>query len=120
MEEQLELTAKKIIIAMYLTLLNYGYSKVFLKKEDLQEYIPKLENLLKRYHLFLGNLFIKTPISESYDEYTNFLIRELFGNHLGYFNYKYDAIILECSKFDIDKCQKELIDIKKLSKKDVI
>lgn len=114
MKEELELTAKKIIITMYLTLSNYGYSEVSLKKEDLLEYIPKLENLLKRYHLFVSDLFIRTPVLETYDKYKNFLIKELYGNRLGSFNEKYDTIILECPKFYIYKCQKELIDYKEI------
>lgn len=114
MEEELELMAKEIVITMYLTLSNYGYSEVSLKNEDLLEYIPKLENLLKKYHLFVSDLFVRTPVSETYDEYKNFLIEELYGKRLGFFNDKYNTIILECPKFYTYKCQKKLINYKEI------
>lgn len=108
MDEQLESVVKRIIVTMYLILQDYGYSEVSLKQNDLLDYVPKLEKLLEKNGLLVSDLFVKTPVSETYDEYKNFLIKELYGGRLGSFNEKYDTIILDCPKFYTYKCYGKL------------
>jgi len=88
--------------------------KSFYKNEDLLEYVPKIEKTLLQYGLEDGDLFIKAPIDEKYDEYKNFLIEELYGRNLGYFNEKYDTIILNCPNFYIWKYQKSVTTYKEV------
>jgi len=97
---------KILLRTVYLTLQQYGYYIVSLKNEDLLEYVPKIEKVLMEYGLKDSDLFIKTPVLETYDKYKDFLIKYLYECNLGCFNEKYDTIILNCSDFYISKCQK--------------
>ena len=103
MEQNRKVLIEDIIVAMYLVLHNSGYSLVSLKSKDLLEYAPKLEVFLEKNDLLLQDLFIKTPVEETYDQYKNFLIKELYGNKLGYFNEDYNGIILDVPNFYIHK-----------------
>ena len=62
-----------------------------MKKGDLLAYVPNLKELIRDYGLDDDGLFVMTPVEETYDEYKSFLISELYGKRLGYFNEKYDA-----------------------------
>lgn len=105
---------KFLLRTIYLTLHQYGYSEVSLKKKDLLDYVPKIEKEFMKYGIEDNDLFVKTPVEEMYDEYKNFLIEDLYGRKLGYFNEKYDTIILNCSNSYICKCQESLNTYKKV------
>lgn len=100
-----EIDTKFLLRTVYLTLQQFGHQEVSLKNQDLLEYVPKIESVLEENGFEDGDLFLKTPVGETYDKYKDFLISELYGNRLGNFNEKYDAIILNCPYFYIWKCQ---------------
>lgn len=99
---------KLLLQTVYLTLQQFGHQEVSLKNPDLLEYVPKIEIILKENGFDDADLFLKTPVEESYDKYKNFLISELYGKGLGYFNENYDIIILNCPLFYILNCQKAI------------
>ena len=75
---------KFLLRTVYLTLQQYGYPEVSLKKEDLLDYVPKIQKTLIEYGLEDSDLFIMTPVEETYDEYKNFFnkrfIKKLYIN----------------------------------------
>lgn len=99
---------KFLLRTVYLTLQQYGYPEVSLKKENLLDYVPKIKKALIKHGLKDNDLFIMAPVEETYEEYKNFLIEDLYGGKLGYFNEKYDTIILNCPDFYIRKCQESM------------
>ena len=101
-----EIIAKEILKTVYLTLHYTGYSTVSLKKEDLLRYVPNIEKCLEKYNLVISDLFVKTPVEETYDEYKKFLIWSL--SEFGSFNESYDGINLCCSDYYLFKCQRQL------------
>lgn len=103
-----ENATKFLLQTVYLTLQQSGYQEVSLKNQDLLEYVPKIEIILKENGFTDADIFLKTPVEENYDQYKNFLISELYGKGLGYFNEKYDVIILNCPSFYIWRCQKAM------------
>lgn len=103
-----EIDTRFLLQTVYLTLQQFGHQEVSLKEQDLLEYVPKIKKILEENGVEDSDLFLKTPVEETYDEYKNFLISQLYGNGLGYFNEKYDTIILNCPDFYIWKCQKAM------------
>lgn len=103
-----ELLTKHLLETVYLTLKQYDYSSVSLKSVDLLKYVPKIEEILKEKDLLDSDLFIKTPVEETYDQFKNFLISRLLRPRVGYFNENYDAIILNCTDYYIKRCQDSL------------
>lgn len=94
-----------LLQTVYLTLKQSGYSEISLKTQDLLEYVPKIEFLLREYGFEDKELFLKTPGLETYDKFKEFLITNLCENKVGYFNDKCDAIIISCHDFYIWRCQ---------------
>ena len=91
------LDVKDIIKKMYLKLYLSGYNKISLRDEDLDSYVPFIEDLIESEHIYTDDLFIK--VDNSYVNYKSFLIKMFLCNTIGYMNESHDAIILRPNYF---------------------
>lgn len=79
---------------IYYRLLWAGYEDISLRKEDLLDYVPQMEELVKASDFDLDDLFLKTPVSGNYDKYKDYLISTFVQDGVGYLNDNYDTITL--------------------------
>lgn len=104
---------KQIIISIFLKRYTLGYNDISLKMDDILEYVPKLEKLFEEENL-TSDVFIKTPVSETYDEFKSFLISQILGLGLGYMNPEYNKIILSVNDYLVNKKIKEMTEYKEI------
>ncbi|MDD6224522.1 MAG: hypothetical protein PUB18_05960 [bacterium] len=97
-----ELLVQELIIAMFLKLSLDGYSKISLRNENVFQYASKMKMLFQDQFLS-GDLFIKTLVSESYDEFKSFLMRRLVGNRLAFFNDRYDQLTMVATPYYVQE-----------------
>lgn len=107
MDENLTINNKNnfrtILLAIYLTLYKRGYETISLKVEDIEKYIKNLESIFDDYNINSEDLFIRTPVLETYDRYGDYLMQLFLSINIGYMNEKYDTIIINCKDFFIKK-----------------
>lgn len=94
---------RTLLFAIYLTLYKKGYKTISLKQDDIKEYIEKLEKIFDDYNINSEELFVRTPVLETYDKYGDYLIQLFLSSNIGYMNGRYDTIILECKDYFIQK-----------------
>lgn len=100
---------KEIIISIFLKRCTQGHSEISIKMDDISNYAEKLEKLLNENGLNnYSDIFVKTPVTETYDMFKNFLISYILMNKLGDMNYRYDTIELTSNEFLINKTLKEM------------
>ena len=94
---------RTLLFAIYLTLYRKGYKTISLKQDDIKEYIENLERIFDDYNINSEELFVRTPVLETYDKYGDYLIQLFLSSNIGYMNERYDTIILECKDYFIKK-----------------
>ena len=94
---------RTLLFAIYLTLYRKGYKTISLKQDDIKEYIEKLEKIFDDYNINSEELFVRTPVLETYDKYGDYLIQLFLSSNIGDMNRRYDTIILECKDYFIQK-----------------
>ena len=99
---------KEIILGIYLKRCKLGYKDISLKMDDMMEYVPKLEQLFVDENIKGSDIFVKTPVSETYDEFKTFLISYMIGMKLGYFNDEYNTITLSVTDYFINRKLKDM------------
>jgi len=105
----LEYLTKELIISIFLKRCLQGYSEISLKIDDISNYAEKLEKLLNENNLNNYNdIFVKTPVTETYDMFKNFIVSYVLMNKLGDFNYRYDTILLTKNEYLINRKLKEM------------
>lgn len=92
---------RTLLIAIYLTLYKKGYKTISLKQDDIKEYIEKLEKIFDDYNINSEELFVRTPVLETYDKYGDYLIQLFLSSNIGDMNGRYDTIILDCKDYFI-------------------
>lgn len=86
---------EELIIGVFLRLKLDGYcDEISLKRDDVQEVAQKLENVLIENGLGDSDIFIKTPVEETYDYFKTWLSDRFLSLHPGDFNAKYNGIII--------------------------
>lgn len=98
----------KIIIGVFLNLHKSGNSEILLTSKDMNDYVSKLEHIFSNIGLINSDLFIKTPVEETYDEFKRFLINQLYGNRLAIFNEDYNKLTICCNEYVTNKILNEL------------
>lgn len=88
---------------VYYHLLYAGYEDMSLKSDDLLAYVPQMEEIVNASDIDLDDLFVKTPVSETYDKYKDYLISTFIQENVGYFNDRYDTITLVNNPYLIKK-----------------
>lgn len=77
---------EELIIGVFLRLKLDGYcDEISLKRDDVQEVAQKLENVLIENGLSDSDIFIKTPVEETYDYFKTWLSDRFLSLHLGVF-----------------------------------
>lgn len=97
-----EFLVRQIITAIFFKRLLNGEEEVSLKMEDIMKYAPKLEEMLKNEKLN-SDLFVKTPVEETYDEFKSFLVSHMVSMKFGYLTDNYEKIILSLNEYFITK-----------------
>lgn len=97
-----EYLVREIVAAIFFKRCVNGEKDISLKMEDIMEYVPKLEELFTNEN-FNSDLFIKTPVEETYDEFKTFIISYMLGMKFGYMNDKFDKITLSINEYFINK-----------------
>lgn len=109
---QNEMITKHILEATYITLFLNGYDTISLRKKDLLSYVPKLEERLEEYGITYNDIFVKTPISETYDQYRVFLLDTIIRKKLGYLNADYSEVKFNCTEYYAKLQQKQMFHYK--------
>lgn len=99
---------KELVLGIYLKRCKLGYKDISLKMEDIMEYVPRLEQLFVDENIKGSDIFVKTPVSETYDEFKTFLISYMIGMKLGYLNDEYNKITLSVTDYFINKKLKDM------------
>ena len=94
---------RTLLIAIYLTLYKKGYKTISLKQEDIKKYIKDIEKIFDDYNINSEELFVRTPVLETYDKYGDYLMQLFLSSNIGYMNERYDTITLECKDYFIQK-----------------
>ena len=102
-----EYLVREIIVAVFLRRYKIGEKEISLKMEDIMNYAPKLEKLFNEEKLGT-ELFIKTPVSETYDTFKSFIISYMLGMELGHLNSECDKVILSINDHFINKYLKNI------------
>lgn len=97
-----EFLVRQIIAAIFFKRCMNGEEEISLKMKDIMEYAPKLEEMLNNEKLG-SELFVKTPVEETYDEFRCFLVSNMVGMKFGYLTDKYDKIVLTVNEYFITK-----------------
>lgn len=107
-----QVSINKILIGVFINLHKLGNSEIPL---DSNNNVSKLDYIFRELNFKTGtDVFIKTPVDETYDEFRFFLINELYGNRLGEFNYKYDSLTITCNEYRSNRILKGLEQYKEL------
>ena len=108
--EKKQVNVHQFLREVYYHLLYAGYEDISLKPEDLLGYVPQMEEIVNASDIDLDDLFVKTPVSETYDKYKDYLISTFIQENVGYFNDKYDTITLEKNPYLLKKYMTEHTD----------
>ena len=100
----------RIIKGTYLMLYKEGNSEISLKAEDLLKYVPRVEELLYSNGLNTSEIFARTPVLETYDNYKDFLVKLFCERYIGFLNNNFDSITLECTDFYVNKFLHQVLD----------
>ena len=114
MNKQDSINYELLLKSIYLKLALYGYNEISLRANDLKVNVPKIQALFEQYNIYTYDLFVKTPVSETYDRYKNNIINMFINNGVGYFNNNYDSIIINCNSYYIKRVLEEMINYKEL------
>lgn len=110
-----QVSINKILIGVFINLHKLGNSEIPLNPNYLNDNVSKLDYIFRELNLKTEtDVFIKTPVDETYDEFRFFLINELYGNRLGEFNNKYDSLTITCNEYKTNKILKSLEQYKEL------
>ena len=92
---------KQLLRAIYLKLTTYGINEVSLKSEDIKQYIPDIKRIFDERGIQSDDLFVKTPVSEDYDRYKDYLIDVLIEQGVGAQElnkmHSFNGVIDDCS-----------------------
>ena len=100
---------KLLLKSIYLKLYTYGYKEISLNSKELIFTVPKIQEVFEQYGIYAYDLFVKTPVSETYDYYKNEIINLFVNNGLGFFNNSYDSIIINCTPYYIKRNLEEVV-----------
>lgn len=96
----------EILFTIFCKMKNEGYNELSLDSSSVSKYAPKLKNLFERYDI-ISDAFVQTPVEETYDKFSNYVIQILIGRKFGYFNAAYSKITLDINQYMINKTLKE-------------
>ena len=113
--EKKRVNVHQFLREVYYHLLYAGYEDISLKSEDLLSYVPQMEEIVNTSDIDLDDLFIKTPVSETYDKYKDYLISTFIQENVGYFNDRYDTITLVNNPYLIKKNITEQTDSQRIA-----
>lgn len=97
------LSAKQLLRVVYLNMYKKGFSMISLKSNDISTIVPRIEVVLNKYGIDSDDLFVKTPVLETYDRYVDYLISIFLQEPLGHMNETYDSITIDCTMYRVDK-----------------
>ena len=103
MGEKEKLNIKQLLKTIYLNMYKNGVREISLNPNDLSLQISRIEKVFEKYNIGSDDLFVKTPVLETYDRYVDYLISIFLQEQLGYMNEKYDGIIIECTMYNVEK-----------------
>ena len=113
--EKKKVNVYQFLREVYYHLLYAGYGNISLKSEDLSSYVPQMEEIVNASDIDLDDLFVKTPVSETYDKYKDYLISTFIQENVGYFNDRYDNITLVNNPYLIKKNITEQTDSQRIA-----
>ena len=113
--EKKKVNVHQFLREVYYHLLYAGYENISIKSEDLSSYVPQMEEIVNASDIDLDDLFIKTPVSETYDKYKDYLISTFIQENVGYFNDRYDTITLVNNPYLIKKNITEQTDSQRIA-----
>lgn len=113
--EKKKVNIHQFLREVYYHLLYAGYEDISLKSDDLLAYVPQMEEIVKASDIDLDDLFVKTPVSETYDKYKDYLISTFIQENVGYFNDRYDTITLVNNPYLIKKNITEQTDSQRIA-----
>lgn len=101
---------KTVTVNFICLLYGYGCKEISLKSSDILEYVPILEKIFKSNGTFekcdvLSDYFVRTPVSESYDHFSDLLLETVIGCELGTYNERYDSIELDINAWQLKKAK---------------
>ena len=99
----MEINIKQLLRVIYLNMYKNGLKEISLKSNDLLLHISRIEKVFEKYNIDSDDLFVKTPVLETYDRYVDHLISIFLQEKLGYMNEKYDSIIIECTMYRVER-----------------
>ena len=99
----MEINIKQLLRVIYLNMYKNGLKEISLKSNDLLLHISRIEKVFEKYNIDSDDLFVKTPVLETYDRYVDYLISIFLQEKLGYMNEKYDSIIIECTMYRVER-----------------
>ena len=65
---------KQLLRVIYLNMYKNGLKEISLKSNDLLLHISRIEKVFEKYNIDSDDLFVKTPVLETYDRYVDYLI----------------------------------------------
>lgn len=74
--EKKRVNVHQFLREVYYHLLYASYEDMSLKSDDLLAYVPQMEEIVNASDIDLDDLFVKTPVSETYDKYKDYLIKK--------------------------------------------
>lgn len=97
------MNVKQLLRTIYLNMYKNGLKEISLKPNDLSFQVSRIEEVFEKHNIDSEDLFVKTPVLETYDKYVDYLISIFLQGQLGYMNEKYDSIIIGCSMCRVEK-----------------
>ena len=104
----MKINFRELLRAIYLDVSLYGYKEISLKNKDIDRYIDELRKVFEENEIESEDLFVKTPVLETYDKFKDYLITAFINLNIGYMNDKYDTIILNLSNYEAMKMIEKL------------
>lgn len=83
-----------------------GYDEISLRSSDLLEILPHLEVLFQKFGI-VSDAFCKDPVSEEYNQFSNYVIQILYASGYGFFNADYNKISININDYMIKKTLKK-------------
>lgn len=68
------MNVKQLLRAIYLNMYKNGLKEISLKPNDLPFQVSRIEEVFEKYNIDSEDLFVKTPVLETYDKYVDYLI----------------------------------------------
>lgn len=88
----------ELLILIFCKMCYEEENELSIKREDLENYAPKLDELFSKLRL-PRNHFVKTPVSETYDQLRTHILVTILKNNYGYINDDYNKFNLKIERF---------------------